>query len=411
MKTKLTLFYLLFYATHIFSQTQIYKSDFSFLNVENEMLHSSLAISGNTIVFSASDFNLYGIDKTNYKINWEIRIGIKSSKPAIFYKDSFFFSNSKSEETRVEQYDLKTGKPIKHFPFESIATVPHFIGNVMYFTGWRAFDGGKMMAYDLEKNILLWEEYLGDGREINFQPVYLDSKIIVSTHEGNWYDLNYNGKILDLKTEEYTYNRDGKIFVKKYRFLTHDGKKITEDFLDNQDISKPYTTKITDRCTMILDKVYLSVFGYNEKLKLKLKLQSIVPSKMSDEEEEKLLAIMRSGSPYEANEHIDLGQIIKTDDKTVWFLHENHLVHYDFRKNKLMRDVDLNHWQPYQLILDGRTIWLISKNDGQLYALDFEPDQSIAMKLDREKAIKDQQRCTFPNPKKNSGCESGGRTI
>ena len=105
---------------------------------------------------------------------------------------------------------------------------------------------------------------------------------------------------------------------------------------------------------------------------------------MSEEEEEKLLAIMRSGSPYVANEHIDLGQIIKTDDKTVWFLHENHLVHYDFNKNKLLRDLDLNHWQPHQLILDNRTIWLISKNDGQLYALDFEPDESRAA----EKKIK-----------------------
>ena len=371
-------FCLIFLVNNAFSQTQLYKSSFPDFNITDQKLYASLVMAENTIVFNASDFKLYGIDKTSYKTNWEINTGIKSIKPAILYKDTFFFRNSQSEETRVEQYDLKTGKLLKHFPFESIATKPHFIGNVMYFTGWRAFDGGKMMAYDLEKNILLWEEYLGDGREIDFQPVYLDSKIIVSAHEGNWYDLDYNGKILDLQTEEYTHNRDGKIFVKKYLFLTHDGKKITEDFLDNQEISKPYTTKITKKHTIILSKTDLSVFGNNEKLKLKLKLQSIVPSKMSEEEEEKLLAIMRSGSPYVANEHIDLGQIIKTDDKTVWFLHENHLVHYDFNKNKLLRDLDLNHWQPHQLILDNRTIWLISKNDGQLYALDLESDTARA---------------------------------
>ena len=371
-------FCLIFCASHFYSQTQVYKSSVELIDFSPKDHYSSIAMKGNMIVFNAPNYHLYGIDKTNYKNTWQINTGVKSIKPAIFHSDTFFVSNSKSEETRVEQYDLKTGKLLKHFPFESIATKPHFIGNVMYFTGWRAFDGGKMMAYDLEKNILLWEEYLGDGREIDFQPVYLDSKIIVSAHEGNWYDLDYNGKILDLKTEEYTHNRDGKIFVKKYLFLTHDGKKITEDFLDNQEISKPYTTKITKKHTIILSKTDLSVFGNNEKLKLKLKLQSIVPSKMSDEEEEKLLAIMRSGSPYVANEHIDLGQIIKTDDKTVWFLHENHLVHYDFNKNKLLRDVDLNHWQPHQLILENRTIWLISKNDGQLYALDFEPDESRA---------------------------------
>ena len=382
MKTQVNFFlwkfYLVFCATQFHSQTQVYRSSLELNDFSPENTNSSIAMKGNMIVFNAPNYHLYGIDKTNYKNTWQINTGVKSIKPAIFHSDTFFFSNSKSEETRVEQYDLKTGKLLKHFPFESIATKPHFIGNVMYFTGWRAFDGGKMMAYDLDENKMLWEEYLGDGREIDFQPVYLDNKIIVSTHEGNWYDLDYNGKILNLQTEEYTHNRDGKIFVKKYLFLTHDGKKITEDFLDNQDISKPYTTKITKKHTIILNKTDLSVFGNNEKLKLKLKLQSIVPSKMSDEEEEKLLAIMESGSPYVANEHIDLGQIIKTDDKTVWFLHENHLVHYDFNKKKLLRDLDLNHWQPHQLILDNRTIWLISKNDGQIYALDFEPDEDRA---------------------------------
>ena len=128
-------FCLIFLVNNAFSQTQLYKSSFPDFNITDQKLYASLVMAENTIVFNASDFKLYGIDKTSYKTNWEINTGIKSIKPAILYKDTFFFRNSQSEETRVEQYDLKTGKLLKHFPFESLARKPHFIGIVMYLTG------------------------------------------------------------------------------------------------------------------------------------------------------------------------------------------------------------------------------------------------------------------------------------
>lgn len=95
-----------------------------------------------------------------------------------------------------------------------------------------------------------------------------------------------------------------------------------------------------------------------------------------------------------------LKNILQVDAQTLWFIDQNQLVHYDFKKERILRTVNLDAWRPHQLILDHRTIWLISKNDGQLYALDFEPNAIIARKLDGNNAIKNRQRCDFPNPEK-----------
>lgn len=71
-------------------------------------------------------------------------------------------------------------------------------------------------------------------------------------------------------------------------------------------------------------------------------------------------------------------KILQVDAKKVWLINQDLLMHYDFKKEKILRIVNLDIWRPHQLILDNRTIWLISKNDGQIYALDFEPDEDRA---------------------------------
>lgn len=68
-------------------------------------------------------------------------------------------------------------------------------------------------------------------------------------------------------------------------------------------------------------------------------------------------------------------KIVETHPESIWFYYQNYFIHYDFKNKRVLRKIDLTKWNPYQLFLEDRTIWLISKNDGQPYKLDFEPDQ------------------------------------
>lgn len=79
------------------------------------------------------------------------------------------------------------------------------------------------------------------------------------------------------------------------------------------------------------------------------------------------------------------------------------MVNYDFKNKKLLRKVDLTKWEAQQAVLESRTIWLISNIDGQLYKLDFEPDQETA---DRIKAKADYYKCIIQDAKKNEAAKA-----
>ncbi|HEX7870582.1 MAG TPA: hypothetical protein VF455_10770, partial [Chryseobacterium sp.] len=123
-----------------------------------------------------------------------------------------------------------------------------------------------------------------------------------------------------------------------------------------------------------------TVLGKKGNKKLQLDLETLVSSE--EYENESLLAILSS------------------ENEKISFVYQNHLIHYDVKKEKMLRNVYLNNWQPHQVILDGRNIWMISKNDGQLYHLDFEPDEDLNRKIQRENAIREYFRCDLPNPDK-----------
>nr|WP_315153918.1 hypothetical protein [uncultured Flavobacterium sp.] len=93
--------------------------------------------------------------------------------------------------------------------------------------------------------------------------------------------------------------------------------------------------------------------------------------------------------------------IIAVTPESVWFCYQNFLIHYDFKNNKRLRKVNLSKWNPHQVLLENRTIWLISKNDGQVYGLDFEPDERIAYEIEvRAKMEYERLRCPEPDLKK-----------
>lgn len=351
MKKKLALFCSIFYGASIFSQTQIYKSDFSDFNITDQKMYTSLVMAGNTIVFNASDFKLYGIDKTTFKTNWEIYAGTKSNVPAYIYKDSFFYDKRGYNEKSLLQYDVKTGTKIQELSMEGISSAPHFVGNKMYFTGLEVGGGGVLVAYDLDQNSIIWKAFIGHGSD--YQPVYQKDKIVVSVDKNYWTHLSYDGKPVEMRSEKSFEIGDMPYYVLNYELLTHDGKEISQEFLRENDLTSFYDFKTTEKHTIVISNSNLVVWGNNKKLKI-------------------LQDLLRYTSSYNENAPF---KIVKADDETVWFLYQNHLIHYDFKHKKLLRNANLEKWQPRQVLMDNRTIWLISKNDGQIYALDFERNE------------------------------------
>lgn len=376
MKTKLTLFILIFYATQTFSQTQIYKSEPVIRSTKDEDIYNSITMVGNAIIVNMTNYRLRALNKNNYETLWEIQVGLDSNTSPYFYKDSFFHATKKGERSSMAQYDAKTGKMIKELPFESISTKPYFLNNTIYFTG--LMDGNKLLAYDIEKKRIVWERSLS---MVNSQPVYLNDKIGVAVDERQWTELDYNGKQLPSKSKKTITIDSTEYNVVHYEFPTHDGKKITEKFLRRKKMSVlDFTKESTEKHTFLLGERRLLILGDRRKLVLNLDLENIVSPDLED--------------------NYAVCKIVKITDETVWIMYENHLMHYDFKNKKLLRNVSLSNWKPYQLILDEKTIWLISSNDGQLYALDFEPDGVVAERIAKEKAIENHYKCNLPNQEK-----------
>lgn len=105
---------------------------------------------------------------------------------------------------------------------------------------------------------------------------------------------------------------DTPYFVIEYEFLTHDKKEISQEFLWENQLTRNYSIKKTKNQTFVLSNKYLMILGNNKKVKLLADLSSV----LSKEFEER-------GS---------LEKILQVDDKTLWLIDENQLVHYDFKK-------------------------------------------------------------------------------
>lgn len=375
MNSRLTLFCFLFQAGCVFSQTQLYRSEQAGHSETEKNVYNSITLVGNAVIVNTSNYRLKALNKDNYQELWDIDVGTASNTSPYFYNDSFFHPTKKGERNSMALYDLKTGKMIKELPFESIWSKPHFLGSTMYFMG--AMDGSRLLAYDIDNNETVWERQIGLGGA----PVFLKDKIIAEVDEKQWTEMDYKGKQLTKKTKESVIIDTTKYNISNYEFPTHDGKKITGKFLSRKKISNwDFTKEVTEKHTVLLGDRRLLILGDRRRVVLNLDLETIISPDLED--------------------NYAVSKMVKMDDETIWLACENHLVHYNFKKKKLLRNVNLTHWQPYQLVLDGRDIWLISKNDGQLYHLDFEPDKAVAEKTAREKAIQKQLRCDPPNPEK-----------
>ncbi|PRZ23306.1 outer membrane protein assembly factor BamB family protein [Flavobacterium granuli] len=356
----------------VFAQTAVYKSNFVFKDFQVQEPYGSLLISGNKILFNAGNYKIYAIAKDSLKPIWETDIVSKSNAPPYLHKNTFIYSNYEKGTTTIAQYDLDTGEIIKNLSLKTINSKPYFANNTMYCTA--VTDGGKLVAYHLEDNKIIWQKNIGQG--VDFQPAYLKDKIIANAEDDNWFAIDYNGNFLETRSKKRTSIDSTQFFVRNYKFLTHDGREITQDFLTkNQLANAEYQTRTSDSHTFILAENQLLVLGNNRKKVLQLDLETAFPT---------------DNFAYDA-----YSSILETRTESAWFCYQNYLIHYDFAKKKLLRKIDLTRWNPHQVELDNRTIWLISKNDGLLYGLDFEPDQKTA---DFIKAKAEMQR-EIHNPK------------
>jgi outer membrane protein assembly factor BamB len=360
-----------------FSQTEIWRSDIAINDFKSDSIAGSMIISSSSILFDAPNDTLYSIDKKEGRVNWEIAGGKKFKTEPYLYDNTFFYGNNEQGLSRVAQYDLNSGKKIKDLPFISLKTQPYFLNNTMYCTALA--DGGKLVAYHLEENKVIWQKNIGFGVEA--QPVYLKDKIIANAEDDNWFEIDYNGNFLNTKTKKPIYLDTTQFFIKEYKFLTHDGKEITADFLKkNKLYNYEYQTKNSETNTFILTEKQLLVIGNNRKIVLLLNLEKEFAADNFDPD------------LYTA--------ILDTTPESVWFCYQNLLVHYDFKNKKNLRKADLSKWNPHQILLENRTIWLISKNDGQLYALDFEPNQRMADEIEaRARMDFERNRCDVPDQK------------
>lgn len=376
---------LLLVCSNVFSQTIIYKSDFAYDDFKPSGFAGSIIMAGENVLFNASNQKVYSIAKKDGKINWEID-AVTNSEIALYpYNKTFFYGKYHNGVSRVVQFNLNTGEKIKDLPLTSLNTEPFFLNNIMYCTALA--DGGLLVAYNMDENKIVWQKNIGFG--VDVRPIYLKDKIIVNAEDDNWLEIGYDGNFLNTKSKRHIYLDTTQMFVNNYKFLTHDCKEITADFLKKNKLSNSdCQIKTNDNQTFILSENQLLILGNNKKKVLQLDLEKEFPTDdFSTDSYRSILALQ---------------------SESIWFCYQNFLIQYDFIKKKRLRKVDLRYLNPHQVLLENRTIWLLSGNNGQLYGLDFEPDQQTADKI---QAIADHYKCTEPDAKKIEAAKAAQEKI
>lgn len=374
---KLTCILFFLYSMMTVAQTEVFKTKINFsANALNDF-DSSMSIDSTQIYFNASDFRIYAHDKKTGILNWSYFNRKINSIAPIPYKN-YVFAEKQFDilNNKTVQLNAKTGDTIQFLNIENMCSQPIFDGDFMYCTATVPNVGGSVLKYDLKKNVVVWEKFIGSA--LSIQPYYFKNKIVANAKNDNWFEIDYNGNFMKVNSKELAFVDTSEVFVKNYKFLTHDGKEISEDFLKKNKISiEHYQTKNNDTNTFIITDNQLLVLGNKKKKVLQLDL----------------------GAAFAIDnfEYSVYYNILTINPESIWFCYQNQLIHYDFKNKKLLRKVDLNPWNPHQVVVENRTIWLISKNDGQLYGLDFEPDQRQA---DEVAARANQNICTEPDPKK-----------
>jgi hypothetical protein len=309
---------------------------------------------------------VHAYDKKTGVLNWSHYLANKTNKSPIPYQNNVIVSKYSSESgDKCVQLNSKTGDTIQTLVIQSINSKPIFKENVMYCTAIDGGIGGAVIAYDLKKNNILWGKFIAHG--VDRQPYYLKDKIIANAEEDNWFELDYNGKMVDTTCEYKTnlFVEDIKC-VQNYIHRTHDNKGISQAFLleyfrDYENLK----VDSTNNYTFLLSDSKLMIVKDNLEIDKEIDIDEIVTLP------EKAINGYR--------------EILKIDDTSIWFFYKNLIVVYDYINYKLINTIDVSSWRPHQVVFDDTQVWLISKNDGQLFGLELDATKATIKEVKAKK--------------------------
>ena len=351
---KFSIYSTCFFSLTIWSQTEFFNSKINFSESQLNKFYSSFSIDSSQVYFNANDYQLHAYDKQTGVLKWSYYLSNKTNNAPVAYQNNLIVSKYSNEGgDRCVQLNTKTGDTIQTLALQSINSKPIFKENIMYCTGIDGGYGGAVIAYDLKKNNLIWGKFIAHG--VDRQPYYLKDKIIANAEDDNWFELDYNGKMVDT-TCEYKANlfiEDIKC-VQNYVHRTHDNRGISQTFL--QEYFGDYENlkvRTTNNHTFILSSSKLLIVNDKLEIDKEINVDEIVtlPEKAIN----------------------DYREILKIDDATIWFFYKNLVVVYDYINYKPIKIIDLSSCRPHQVVFDDTQLWLISKNDGQLIGLELDP--------------------------------------
>jgi hypothetical protein len=347
---RIQLVFFCFISNPIYSQNEFFNSNIKFSDNQFNKFYSSFSIDSSQVYFNANDYYIYAYDKQTGTLNWSYYLANKTNTSPIAYQNNLIVSNYSSENVdKCVQLNSKTGDTIHTLVIQSINSKPFFKENIMYCTGIDNGYGGAVMAYDLKKNSVIWGKFIAHG--VDKQPYYLKDKIIANAEEDNWFELDYNGKLIDTTCGDNTnlFVDDIKC-VQNYIHRTHDNKGITQSFLKEYFVDyENLKVSSNNNYTFLLSNSKLMILKDNLEIVKQVNVDGIVTLP------EKAINGYR--------------EILKIDDTTIWFFYKNLLVVYDYINEKSLNTYNLSSWNPHQIILDGHNVWLISRIDGQLHGL------------------------------------------
>jgi hypothetical protein len=342
-------FFCVLSTSSVFSQTEFFRSKIPFSTEQLGNFYSSFSVDSTQVYLTANDYYVHAVDKKTGDVKWSYYAGTKSNAAPKVHQGNVFVGKHISEyDNKCVQLNAKTGDTIQTLKIEALETQPFFRDNLMYTTAIVPGIGGSVLAYDLKKNVVAWHKFNAHG--VSAQPYYLKDKIVANAEGDNWFELNYDGKLLDTtcKHKADLFLEDIKC-VRNFKYLTHNQREFPAVYFDSEEVLKTAYTK--DR-TIVLGQAKMLVINSKNKIEKEIKLEEIIP-----------LTEDQPGT---------YAEILKADENTVWVLAYNTLAVYDFKAGKTIKTFDLTRWNAHQAMLEGNNLWLVSRNDGQLVGLNLE---------------------------------------
>jgi hypothetical protein len=358
-----------------FSQTEFFNSKLLIKDIQTNYFYSSMSVDSTQIYFNASNFNVYAFNKKTGELNWSHYSGYISNNPPNVYQNKLLI---KSSDEKLVLLNTKNGNAIQTLKIEELTTQPFFKDDIMYCAAISPEIGGAVIAYDLKKNEIVWQKFIGHG--VSLQPYFLNDKIVVNYQEQFWFELDYNGNALDKSKKCYSKNTEPP-FEEQFCNIPYD--------VVNQFHKELTTRNVTIDAAKYYHGTAKYYYGTNETVVLKENELKIINQKNKIKKEiviDKIITLPESGEN-------SYSEILKVAENTIWFVYENILGVYDFKKNITLKAYDLSTWRPHKVILNGNTIWLISKINGELVALELEENgidktREEEAKLEKEKALR-----------------------